>query len=187
MRRALAILTLLFVTLATPAIVLAQAGRPQLDLRVDPAQPTAGQPATISFAVAATGGPSNLALLKAYPITIRNIATGQLVETAAEMTGGDRYSATVVFPAAGSWRVTVTAFPTDSLVVTVGPGTPGATSATAASGGAPSSSMVSPISPTALPRTGEPVPIAALAVVGVVVLAAGIMLRRGRRPGPPPA
>lgn len=85
-------------------------GRITVALAAEPSSPRAGQAATVTLRVFATNGPLTIALTSAYPISARG-PQGQSLSVLAETVGGGTYTASLVFPAAGRWRISTPTFP----------------------------------------------------------------------------
>src|SRR5579859_6445386 len=99
-------------------------------LTIDPAQPLVGQPATVSLSFYAVGGAMPFVLLRSYPIVALGPGAASLsAEATIPPSGpGGVYTTVLVFPAAGAWHISSTAFsgsPGNDLAVVVQPAAAG--------------------------------------------------------------
>ncbi|MCA1668606.1 MAG: hypothetical protein LC793_14660, partial [Thermomicrobia bacterium] len=107
------------------AVPPGMAGQIHVAYTTDPAQPIAGQPATITVRIFAVGGPLTVALVRSFSISAVADAHGTVLSAAATALPngpGGTYSATMIFPAAGVWQLATdnfTSAPGNAFALTV--------------------------------------------------------------------
>jgi hypothetical protein len=127
MQRKRSVVAILMV-LTFPALLIAghadAAGQLAVAYALDPAQPVAGQPTTITTSVSAVGGPLTIALVRAISISAVSDSSGMSISAAAVALSGrpGSYTASLTFPSAGLWHLATENFQNaqgDTLDVTV--------------------------------------------------------------------
>ncbi len=110
MRQLFVLLALLSGAVLTPLVAHAQAGFgvPVLSFSIDPTQPVAGQPATVTVGVVPN---APIALVGQFPVTATLAGSGQTVSTSvvirADGSGNTpQFTGTLTFPVAGAWFLT---------------------------------------------------------------------------------